>query len=482
MQRRKNNMNIAIVSSEAVPFSKTGGLADVAGALFKVFSNMGETTYILTPYYKKTKDQFNKFDKRISFTVKIDNKDVEGFANIVEFYKNGFAILVEQDDYFGRDGLYGEKGIDYPDNAERFGFFDKAVLKILETLNLNIDVLHLNDWQTGLIPLFVKDAKLPYKTLYTIHNLAYQGNFDKEVLNSLHIDEKYFTMDGIEFYGKVSFMKAGIVFADKISTVSPTYAKEILTPEFGERMEGILNTRKKDLVGILNGIDYEIWNPKEDTLIYQKFDSETIQNKKENKYAFAKEFGLAQENAPLFGMVSRIASQKGLDILSESLKEVLKEDVNVAILGTGEKPLEEKLKVLSDLYPEKFKLFLTFDEALAHKIYASSDFFLMPSKYEPCGLGQMIALRYGTLPIVHEVGGLKDTVDNYSEITGCGNGFSFEEYSSDALTETIKRAISIFKNSNLMLQLIRVGMSCNFSWEQSAKKYLELYKELKNAN
>jgi Glycogen synthase len=181
-------------------------------------------------------------------------------------------------------------------------------------------------------------------------------------------------------------------------------------------------------------------------------------------------------------MVSRIASQKGLDILSESLEEVLKEDVNVVILGTGEKPLEEKLKVLSDLYPEKFKLFLTFDEALAHKIYASSDFFLMPSKYEPCGLGQMIALRYGTLPIVHEVGGLKDTVDNYSEITSCGNGFSFGEYSSDALTETIKRAISIFKNSNLMLQLIRVGMSCNFSWEQSAKKYLELYKELKNAN
>jgi Glycogen synthase len=289
-------------------------------------------------------------------------------------------------------------------------------------------------------------------------------------------------MDGMEFYGKVSFMKAGIVFANKISTVSPTYAKEILTPEFGEKMEGILNTRKKDLVGILNGIDYEIWNPKEDTLIYQKFDSETIQNKKENKYAFAKEFGFAQENAPLFGMVSRIASQKGLDILSESLKEVLKEDVNVVILGTGEKPLEEKLKVLSDLYPEKFKLFLTFDEALAHKIYASSDFFLMPSKYEPCGLGQMIALRYGTLPIVHEVGGLKDTVDNYSEITSCGNGFSFGEYSSDALTETIKRAISIFKNSNLMLQLIRVGMSCNFSWEQSAKKYLELYKELKNAN
>ncbi|MGC8575883.1 MAG: glycogen synthase GlgA [Caldisericum sp.] len=475
-------MNIGIVSSEAVPFSKTGGLADVAGALFKVLTNIGETVYLFTPYYKKTKEQFKQIEKRIPFKIRIDGIDVEGFANLVEFYKNGFAVLIEQDHFFDRDNLYGEKGIDYPDNAIRFGFFDKAVLEIIKVLELKIDVLHLNDWQTGLIPMFVKDKGLPYKTLYTIHNLAYQGNFDKEVLRSLEIDDKYFSIDGLEFYGKVSFMKAGIVFADKISTVSPTYAKEILTEEFGERMEGILRTRKNDLVGILNGIDYEIWNPQNDPLIYRNFDVENINNKKDNKKRFVEEFGLKNANAPLFGMVSRIASQKGLDILSESLKEILNEDLNVVILGTGEKPLEEKLKTLSDLYPEKFKLFLTFDEALAHKIYASSDFFLMPSKYEPCGLGQMIALRYGTLPLVHEVGGLKDTVDNYSEITQCGNGFSFEEYSSDELTLTIKRALLIFKNESLLLKLIRIGMSCNFSWEQSAKKYLEIYKELRNAN
>ncbi|MGB9832065.1 MAG: glycogen synthase GlgA [Caldisericum exile] len=475
-------MNIGIVSSEAVPFSKTGGLADVAGALFKVLTNIGETVYLFTPYYKKTKEQFKQIEKRIPFKIRIDGIDVEGFANLVEFYKNGFAVLIEQDHFFDRDNLYGEKGIDYPDNAIRFGFFDKAVLEIIKVLELKIDVLHLNDWQTGLIPIFVKDKGLPYKTLYTIHNLAYQGNFDKEVLRSLEIDDKYFSIDGLEFYGKVSFMKAGIVFADKISTVSPTYAKEILTEEFGERMEGILRTRKHDLVGILNGIDYEIWNPQNDPLIYRNFDVENINNKKDNKKRFVEEFGLKNANAPLFGMVSRIASQKGLDILSESLKEILNEDLNVVILGTGEKPLEEKLKTLSDLYPEKFKLFLTFDEALAHKIYASSDFFLMPSKYEPCGLGQMIALRYGTLPLVHEVGGLKDTVDNYSEITQCGNGFSFEEYSSDELTLTIKRALLIFKNESLLLKLIRIGMSCNFSWEQSAKKYLEIYKELRNAN
>lgn len=475
-------MRIALVSSEAVPFSKTGGLADVAGALFKVLSNLGETVYLFTPYYKKTKEHFPKIDQRLSFSVEIDGKNVVGFANIIEFYKNGFAILIEQDDYFGRENLYGEKGVDYPDNALRFGFFDKAVLKVIETIGLKIDVIHSNDWQTGLIPLFVKDENLPYKTLYTIHNLAYQGNFEPSILKSLNINEKYFNMDGIEFYGKVSFMKAGIVFSDKISTVSPSYANEILTEEFGERLEGILNVRRKDLLGILNGIDYEIWNPKEDHLIYRKFDSDTIENKKENKVYFLKELGLENTSAPLFGMVSRIASQKGLDILSDALKDLLKEEINVVILGTGEKPLEEKLKILSDLYPNKFKLFLTFDEALAHKIYASSDFFLMPSKYEPCGLGQMIALRYGTLPIVHEVGGLKDTIDNFSEITNCGNGFSFSEYSSDALKESIMRAISVFKKEDIMLKLIKIGMNCNFSWEESARKYLEVYKELMNGN
>lgn len=473
-------MKIGIVASEAVPFSKTGGLADVSGALFKVLSNLGENVYLFTPYYKKTKEHFKDVSEKVPFTIKIGSKDYQGSANIIKFYENGFAVLVEQDEFFNRDNLYGEKGVDYPDNAERFGFFSKAVLEVIKKLNLDIEVLHLNDWQTGLISLIIKDENLPYKTLYTIHNLAYQGNFDPEILDKLNIDKKYFTMDGIEFYGKVSFMKAGIVYSDKVSTVSPTYAKEILTKEFGEGMEGILSTRKKDLIGILNGIDYEIWNPEQDTLIYSPFNFSTIEKKKENKIRFLNELGFQNVEFPLFGMVSRLAAQKGVDILVEALKELLKEDIYVVILGTGEKPLEEQLKILGDLYPEKIKLFLTFDESLAHKIYAASDFFLMPSKYEPCGLGQMIALRYATLPIVHETGGLKDTVDNFSEITKCGNGFSFEEYEVTALTETIKRAMHIFKNEELMIKLREVAMNCNFSWENSAKKYLEIYKELAN--
>lgn len=475
-------MKIAIVSSEAVPFSKTGGLADVAGALFKVFSNMGEETYLFSPYYKKTKETFKDPVDKFEFSVEIDGRKVKGFANIFKLYENGTAILIEEDEYFGREGLYGERGVDYSDNALRFGFFNKAVLEVINLLDLKLDILHLNDWQTGLVPLFIKDRGLKLKTLFTIHNLAYQGNFESEYLGKLGIDPKYFTIDGVEFYGSLSFMKAGIVFADKISTVSPTYAKEILTKEFGERLEGILLTRKKDLVGILNGIDTDIWNPETDTLIYKNFNKQTLELKEDNKIKFLNEIGLKNPEYPLFGMVSRLASQKGVDILAKALTKLLKENINVVILGTGEKPLEEKLKALSELFTEKFKLFLTFDDSLAHKIYASSDFFFMPSKYEPCGLGQMIALRYATLPIVHATGGLKDTVDNFSEITGCGNGFSFEEYSEDELEKLTTYVINLFKNKDLMMKLKRVAMDCNFSWENSAKQYLKLYEEIRNEN
>ncbi len=473
-------MNIGIVSSEAVPFSKTGGLADVAGTLFKVLSSRGETTYLFTPYYKKTKEKFSNINKRIPISVSIGENIVSGFIDVVEYYKNGIVIFIEQDDYFGRDELYGEKGIDYSDNALRFGFFSKAVLEAIKILNIKIDILHLNDWQSALIALLVKDKKLPVKTLYTIHNLGYQGNFDKKYLKELNIDEKYFNMNGFEFYGKMSFMKAGIVYADKINTVSPTYAKEILTEEFGEGMEGILNVRKNDLFGILNGIDYDIWNPETDLNIYQNFSKTNIELKEINKQKLIEEVGLNFKEVPLFGFVGRLASQKGVDIFSDSLKDFLKKDVLFIVLGTGEKPLEEKLKALADLYPEKFKLFLTFDDKLAHKIYAGADFFVMPSRYEPCGLGQMIALRYGTLPIVHETGGLKDTIDNYSEITHCGNGFSFAEYSNSALYKAMEKSAQIFKDKDTFNKLRKIAMNCNFSWENSVNEYLKVYKELTN--
>ncbi len=468
-------MNIGIVASEAFPFAKTGGLADVAGALFKNFGEMEHKTYLFMPLYKITKSKFFDLKLQRNFKVKIGYNEVEGQILTKEVYPNSIAVFIKQNNYFDRDELYGVKGVDYADNAERFGFFDKAVLKAIDLLNLNLDVLHLNDWQTGLVPFFAKEKGISSKVIFTIHNLAYQGNFDVSILDTLNIDKSHYNMNELEFYGKVSFIKAGIVFADYITTVSPTYAKEILTTEFGERLEGILNTKKDRLFGILNGIDYETWDPAKDDQVFIKYDKTTLERKRENKKMLVKELGLKEYDYPLFGMVSRIVSQKGFDILIDSLNEFLSWKVNIVILGTGEKKYEDVLKNFEALYPNKIKIIIGFDEKIAHKIYAGSDFFLMPSKYEPCGLGQLIALRYGTLPIVHETGGLKDTIDNYNGYTRCGNGILFDEYNKEALKNAIERAIMLYEDGKNFNKLRNNAMNCNFSWESSAKRYIELF-------
>jgi starch synthase len=472
-------MRIGIVASEAYPFAKTGGLADVAGSLFKIFGKLNNETFLFMPLYKNTKAKFTDLEFKERVSVQIGERTVYANIYIKTIYPNSTAVFVGEDQYFDRAELYGVNGVDYEDNAERFGFFDKAVLEAIKALNLDLDVLHLNDWQTGLIPLFVHDSKQNIKTVFTIHNLAYQGSFDLNVLELLHIDIKYFTMDGIEFYGKISFLKAGILYSDYITTVSPTYSKEILSKNLGERLEGVLNARKSKLTGILNGIDYDVWNPENDKNIFLSFDTKNLNAKEQNKKAFLNEIGISNSQTPLFGMVTRIASQKGLDILVEALKEFLpKGNAAFVILGTGDKNLENAIKTLESLYPDKVKAIIGFDEKIAHKIYASSDFFLMPSKYEPCGLGQLIALRYGSLPVVNEVGGLKDTVDNYNEYTHCGNGISFSEYSKEALLDAINRACLIFKDASKLSQIREVSMNCNFSWENSANKYIDLFKKL----
>ncbi len=470
-------MRIGIVASEAVPFAKTGGLADVAGTLFKVFREMGNETYLFLPFYKTVKNVGNTRNAG-TISVKIGSQDMEGNI-IVQDEENGAVIFIEQDYYFNRDNLYGTKEGDYPDNAERFGFFDIAVLKAIEKLDLNLDVLHLNDWQSGLIPLFIKDSGMKIGTLFTIHNLGYQGNFEQGILDLLHINRKYFTMEGCEFYGNVSFLKSGIVYSDYISTVSPTYAKEIQTPEYGVGMDGILRKRKDRLIGILNGIDYSAWNPSTDGMIYQNYTLSEITKKKINKEKLAEELKFEISDKPLFGMVSRLAGQKGVDILTDALKDFLKEDVKVVILGTGEKALEDALTELSALYPDKLKALIKFDNTLAHKIYAASDFFMMPSKYEPCGLGQLIALKYGAVPVVRETGGLKDTIDNYNEYTHCGNGFSFEEYSGKALLETLKKANNAYRDRKVYDSIQTIGMLCDFSWGRSAETYLKLFEKIK---
>jgi len=471
-------MRIGIVASEGVPFSKTGGLADVSGSLFKEFAKLGHKTYFFLPYYRNTKGVFDDFDDSYEFSIKIGEKILSGCALIKEYYKDARVVLIQQDEYFDRRSLYGEAGIDYADNGERFGFFSKAIPYIISGMKLNIEVLHLNDWQTGLIPIFLKDHNLDIKTYFTIHNLAYQGNFDPIILRELSIDYDYFNIDGLEFYGKVSFIKAGIVYSDMIGTVSPSYASEIKTEKFGENLHGILKTKGNSLHGILNGVDYDVWNPVSDSYIYQRYSISEIERKEVNKMKLVKELGLLDAKVPLFGIVGRVASQKGFDILTEALTDFLRENVNFVILGTGDKQLELSLEALSKLYPDKFKLILGFSEELAHKIYASSDYFVMPSKYEPCGLGQLIALRYGTLPVVHAVGGLKDTVDNYNEYTNCGNGFSFEEYSSYELYKSLSKAKEFFFSKDKFTRTQINAMNCDFSWNNSALKYIKLFEEL----
>jgi starch synthase len=471
-------MKIGIVASEAIPFSKTGGLADVAGSLFEVFHNLGHDTFLFLPYYKTTKSKIANPMNIANMKQEIGEKLVDGKILTVEVSKGRTLILIEQDDYYNRDNLYGTKDGDYQDNSERFGFFDIAVVEAIKQLNLKLDILHLNDWQTGLIPLLLKEKGISVKTLFTIHNLAYQGNFPSETLKLLHIDEKYFNINGLEFYGKVSFIKAGIIYSDYVNTVSPTYAKEILTPEFGENLDGILNMRKDNLTGIINGIDYKIWNSKIDKNIFKNYDLKTLQDKELNKKKLYEQLIIKPSNSPLFGMVSRIATQKGLDILIDALVEFLHNDIRIIILGTGEKGLEETLKRIESEFPEKFKAIIGFDDVLAHRIYAASDFFLMPSKYEPCGLGQLISLKYGTIPIVRATGGLKDTIDDYNSYTQCGNGLSFSEYSSNELLNSLNKALIIYSDPHTIDKIRKIAMNCDFSWENSAKDYIKLYERI----
>ena len=471
-------MKIGIVASEAIPFSKTGGLADVAGSLFEVFNDLGNETYLFLPYYKITKSKINGLTDAGNIKIRIKNKNVEGKILFKEISKGMNICLIEQNDYYDRDNLYGTKEGDYPDNALRFGFFDLAVIESIKLLGLNFDILHLNDWQTGLIPLFLKERSIETKTLFTIHNLAYQGNFPEETLELLNINKNYFDTEGIEFYGKVSFIKSGLVYSDFISTVSPTYAKEILKEEFGEHLDGILRTKQDKLVGIINGINYKIWNSELDNYIFRNYDINALYLKEENKRKLGELIEINLDEKPLFGMVGRIATQKGFDILVDALQGFLEEDIRVVILGTGEKTLEESLYSLESKFPSKIKIVLKFDDALAHKIYASSDFFLMPSKYEPCGLGQLISLRYGTIPVVHETGGLKDTVDNFNDYTHCGNGLSFSEYSSKDLLNKMYKALEIYKRPDIFEQIKKTAMNCNFSWENSAIEYINLFKKM----
>ncbi|MEW5900289.1 MAG: glycogen synthase GlgA [Acidobacteriota bacterium] len=479
-------MKVALLASEVVPFAKTGGLADVTGALPKFLRPLGVETRVFLPLYREIKK------KNLPLRRSIENLEMSWRGENERFsvweHKDAAVtfLFVEKDEFFDRDYLYGTPQGDYPDNGERFGFFSRAALEILKAIGFRPDVVHAHDWQAAIALAFMKSvyAADPFftytRSLLTIHNLAYQGLFERDVLGRIGLPESMFHMEGLEFYGRVNYLKAGILCATAVNTVSRRYSQEIRTPEFGFRLDGLLRKRRDSLFGILNGVDYADWNPAKDKFIIRPFDPTYLDGKKECKQDLLRAFSFPQDEAdiPVAGMVSRLAGQKGFDLLGAALEGIFNLRVRLVILGTGDEVYQKSLLEAAEKYPRSLGLKIAFDEALSHKIYAGSDISLIPSRYEPCGLTQMYSLRYGTIPVVRATGGLDDTIQEYDPERKTGNGFKFEEYSAASLLASLQKATAAYKQKERWRELIRRAMGCDFSWELSAREYLRLYQKL----
>jgi len=479
-------MKVLIASPELYPFVKTGGLADVTGTLPKVMKNLGIDVRVILPKYKGIDERaFPMRYRNQKISCHVSQAFVE--AEIVESEYNGVtAYLVEKDDYYYRDYLFSTPDGDYLDNAEVFIFLSKSILEAIKVTGFVPDVLHCNDWETALVPFFLKTS---YKndpffkdiaTLFTIHNLGYQGLFWHHDMHLLNVGWEYFTPDYIEFFGRINFLKAGIVFSDVLNTVSKHYSKEIQTPEFGHGLDGILRTRKADLYGIVNGIDYEEWNPEKDRHLPVQYSADDMGNKSLCKKALQKAFSLpVNQNIPLLATISRLADQKGFDLLCQSIEELLAINggLQYVVLGTGDRKYHDLLSALAKKFPRSFAIKIAYDNAFAHLIEAGADMYLMPSRYEPCGLNQLYSLRYGTVPIVRGVGGLEDTITDFTVNPAEGTGFKFYDYSKASLLDAIGRALKIFRKKQDWARLVRQCMAADFSWEKSAREYIDLYKK-----
>ncbi|MFA5876090.1 MAG: glycogen synthase GlgA [Candidatus Margulisiibacteriota bacterium] len=478
-------MKILYAASEVVPFAKTGGLADVAGALPKALADLGHEIKVFLPRYKKV--DINKFKLKIVMpNLEIQLGEALVMVNILEGKIPGSNVAVyfiDNDYYFGsRDELYVVEGKDYPDNPERFALYCKATLAFIEKTGWKPNLVHANDWQAALLIAYIKVLNFtnPFyentATVYSIHNLGYLGLFPKEKMPVTGLGWDQFTPEKLEFWDQLALTKAGFVYADVINTVSETYAKEIQTPEFGHGLDGLLRSRRHEIFGIVNGVDYDLWDPATDPKIVAHYSVKNLVPKGINKETLQKEQGLSvNKNIPLIGMTTRLADQKGLDILSGMLEDLLHMQAQLVVLGCGEPKYHQLLTELQKKYPEHLALNLGFDAALAQMIYAASDMFLMPSLYEPCGLGQLISFKYGTIPIVRKTGGLADTVQNFNPRTGAGNGFVFEEYSSAALQTAVESALDIYRKKTIWKKLQEKVMRYDYSWNVSAKKYVALY-------
>ncbi|MEM8866102.1 MAG: glycogen synthase GlgA [Planctomycetota bacterium] len=484
-------MNILFATTEAAPFCKTGGLGDVCGALPIELANLGQNPTVILPGFRHALESGQPIESTgIRFEAPIGRKLVGG-----EFLRSHLpgsdvpVYLVKQDDYFYRDELYRDGDRDYHDNCERFVFFGRAVLEAVKKLDLQTELLHCHDWQTGLLPAYLKTiyaGRPPYDsiaTLFTIHNLAYQGSFWHWDMELTGVGWEHFNWQAMEFFGQLNFMKSGLTFADTLSTVSPRYAEEIKSPPMSCGMEGVLEHRAGDLFGVLNGVDYTQWNPEIDTHIAANYGPDNWrEGKAACKAALQAEMGLpTNPDLPILASVGRLADQKGFDLIADILPRWAKQmDAQWVLLGTGDQKYHDLLSQLAREYPERVAVKLGFSNELAHRIEAGADMFLMPSRYEPCGLNQMYSLKYGTPPIVRETGGLADTITDANDQTladGTANGYSFADASAYALTMAIDRACQAYRDPPVWNQIVQTGMRQDWSWARSARRYVELYEE-----
>ena len=478
-------MRILIAAAEGVPFSKTGGLADVMGALPQAIARLGHEVAVVLPRYRPTPlDTLRPVLP--SLTIPLGRK-LHFPAVLAGAPKDGLrTFFIDYPPYFDRSALYGtsEAG-DYPDNAERFALFSRAVLETAKLL-FPTDMVHCHDWQTGLVPVLLKTAYAEdpalknAATLFTLHNLGYQGLFPAEVLERIGLGRDLFTIDGLEFFGKMNFLKGALLYADFVNTVSKAYAAEIQTADYGFGLHSVLRLRSAALAGILNGVDYTTWNPATDPYIAASYTREDLSGKRICKKDLLKEFRLPSKNLdrPLIGIVSRFTAQKGADLLAEVAGALAPEDFYLVVLGAGDKPYETLFRRLARQYPRKIAVRIAYDNVLAHKIEAGADMFLMPSRYEPCGLSQIYSLKYGTVPIVRATGGLDDTIEPYHPRAGTGTGFKFRLYSGQALLETVRRALRVYQNRAAWQRLMRNGMAKDFSWDVSAREYVAVYEKV----
>jgi len=462
-------MKVLFASSEIYPYAKTGGLADVADSLPLALSQHLEISRVIPLYSFIKANSFKMYD---SFILSLSGTEhlIEIFTKTKDTITTYFVKTPILSD---TKNIYGDEKGDYENNHLRFALFCKAIVEL--SSRLNIELLHLNDWHTALVAFFIKELQLNIKTVFTIHNLAYQGLFDKGVLKELDISEQYFKMDGLEFHGKVNFLKAGIAYGDAVTTVSPSYAQEILTQEFGCGLDGFLEYHKDKLSGVLNGVNFAVFNPNRDKFLPVTFNKNSLENKHKNKVTFIKASKLKDPRVPLLVMITRLVEQKGISLLLKSLDELLSKRVNLFILGEGDQEISKSLYDLA-LQHQNFEFFEGYNEKVSHQVYAASDFLLMPSLFEPCGLNQFIAMHYGSVPIVHAVGGLQDSVHENS--SACGNGFIYENQTSDEFLACVDRALAFKKNKKKFTKMLKSNMECDFSFENSALQYLEIYKSL----